>query len=83
MSSFSTSLKNATQDIGLLAHSRPKPALGPKATINVSKLVRETCSIYMSKGRLNSTASKLISTKPKCMRMGRELEILEKRFKIR
>lgn len=55
----------------------------PKPTINVSKIVKETCSVYISKGRINNTASKLIATKKNCVRIAKELAILEKRFNIR
>lgn len=44
-----------------------------RAIINVSKLVREACSVFIEKGRFHSTASKLWKTKGKCTRMAREL----------
>lgn len=52
-------------------HSHPTPKKDSKPTIHVSKLVKETCSVYMSKGRINNTASKLIATKNKCIRIGK------------
>jgi hypothetical protein len=53
-----------------------------KPTINVTKLVKEVCSVYIEKGRYHSTASKLATTKGKCIRMSRELQILATRFKL-
>ncbi len=40
-----------------------------KPLINVNRIVKETCCVYMEKGRLTNTASKLIMTKPKCKRV--------------
>lgn len=42
-----------------------------KPVIYVSKYVRDACSVYISKGRINNTASKLIASKNKCMRIGK------------
>ena len=67
------SSKNKTNDIeSVLSQEDTRvPFQNKKATINVSKLVKQACSIYMTKGRVNSTASKLIATKSKCIRVGR------------
>jgi predicted transcriptional regulator len=40
-----------------------------KPAINVKRIVKDTCCVYMEKGRLSNTASKLIMTKPKCKRV--------------
>ena len=70
--SSAISWTNKTQDIQYLLEQDPnKKKKNEKATINASKLVKDICSIYMMKGRMGSTASKLLCTKPKCMRMGR------------
>lgn len=42
-----------------------------KPKVNVSKLVKEACSIYITKGRINNTGSKLIATRNKCRRMAK------------
>lgn len=42
-----------------------------KPVILVSKIVKEACSVYISKGRINNTASKLVATKNKCTRIGK------------
>ena len=42
-----------------------------KGSIFVSKIVKDTCSVYMDKGRMSNIASKLIMTKPKCVRMAK------------
>jgi hypothetical protein len=42
-----------------------------KGSIFVSKIVKETCSVYMDKGRMSSISSKLLMTKPKCVRMAK------------
>ena len=70
--SSANSFRTKTQDIQYLLEqdSNQKKKYG-KATINASKLVKDVCSIYMMKGRMGSTASKLLCTKPKCLRMGR------------
>lgn len=44
-----------------------------RPAINVSKLVKDACSVYIEKGRFHSTASKLSKTKNKCTRIAREL----------
>lgn len=53
-----------------------------KATIHVTRIVKDACSVYIDKGRYHSTASKLSNTKNKCVRMGRELQILATRFNL-
>lgn len=53
-----------------------------KPLIRVSSHVKNLCSVYIEKGRFHSTASKLSQTKVKCMRVGRELEILNNRFRV-
>ncbi len=55
---------------------------GSIPVINVSSHLKKVCSVYIEKGRFHSTASKLTKTKVKCTRIGRELEILQKRFKV-
>ena len=54
----------------------------PKPLIRVSSHVKNVCSVYIEQSRFHSTASKLNQTKGKCMRMGRELEILSSRFRM-
>lgn len=48
-----------------------KPVQSSKPTINVSKIVKDTCSVYITKGRINNTASKLLATKKNCVRVAR------------
>jgi hypothetical protein len=42
-----------------------------RAVINVSKIVKDACSVYIEKGRYHSTASKLSKTRNKCTRIAR------------
>lgn len=49
------------------------PSLDHRPTINVSKLVKDACSVYIEKGRYHSTASKLSKTRNKCTRIAKEL----------
>ena len=49
------------------------PFLDHRPTINVSKLVKDACSVYIEKGRYHSTASKLSKTRNKCTRIAKEL----------
>lgn len=44
-----------------------------RPAINVSKIVKDACSVYIEKGRFHSTASKLFKTRNKCTRIAREL----------
>lgn len=46
-----------------LSSSKPK--------INVKELVREACSVYITKGRINNTASKLVASSPNCKRVAK------------
>lgn len=49
------------------------PPSDNRPTINVSKLVKDACSVYIEKGRYHATASKLSKTKNKCTRIAKEL----------
>lgn len=54
--------------------SNKKPSIqrsSSKGSICVSKIVKETCSVYMNKSRMGSVSSKLLMTKPKCVRMAK------------
>lgn len=68
--------KNKTFTITLPINNKSPihtPHKNGKANINVSKLVKDTCSIFIVKGRINNTASKLLATKNKCTRMAKEV----------
>lgn len=69
--------KNKTYTITLPINTKSPlhtpPQKNGKANINVSKLVKETCSIFIVKGRINNTGSKLLATKNKCTRMAKEV----------
>ena len=54
-----------------------------KPTILVTKLVKKTCCVMIQKGRINSTASKLLYTNPKCIRIAKQMNILGKRFNLK
>ena len=45
-------------------------------------IVRDICSVYIIKGRVNNTASKLVQSDQKCIRVAKELSILDKRFRL-
>lgn len=47
------------------------PSSHLKPIVNISKIVKDACSVYIEKGRFHSTASKLTKTKNKCTRIAR------------
>lgn len=47
--------------------------LDHRPIINVSRIVKDACSVYIEKGRYHSTASKLSKTRNKCTRIAKEL----------
>jgi hypothetical protein len=42
-----------------------------KPIIRVSRIVKDTCSVYISKGRISNTASKLLALKNNCIRISK------------
>ena len=42
-----------------------------KPVINVTPVIKSICSVYIEKGRLNATASHLIMTNKKCVRVAK------------
>jgi hypothetical protein len=57
--------------LGRKVSEEKKASSDKRPAINVSRLVKEACSVYIEKGRYHSTASKLFKTRNKCTRIAR------------